>query len=233
MNNQPKKDARYLRMDRLKAMIVELEEDASLAELQGLLDEGVDPRELLACCMEGMHEVGLRFETGSYYIAALIMAGEIMRSATEILGRHMPVAPPSASGGRVMIGTVQDDIHDLGKNIVSLSLQCHGIEVIDLGVDVPAQVFLQKARDLRPDIIGLSCVLTNSLQNLKHTVSLLREELPGSGPPIIIGGTCLDEHIVRHIGATFWARDFASGLKITQDILSKAKSGRRLEEATS
>ena len=140
MNSRQKPSNLDLRMERLKTMITDLQEETGLAELQSMLDEGVDPRELLACCMEGMRRVGIRFETGSYFIAGLIMAGEIMRSATELLSPHLTLQQARDGGGRVMLGTIQGDIHDLGKNLFSLLLKCHGIEVIDLGVDVPPEL---------------------------------------------------------------------------------------------
>lgn len=143
MNNQSEKKKMDVRLEKLLTMITELQEDDSLAELRSMLDEGVDPKTLLACCMEGMRQIGIRFETGSYFIAALIMAGEIMRSATEILSPYLDHRPASEMGGRIMLGTIQGDIHDLGKNLFSLLLKCHNVDVIDLGVDVPGDVFLE------------------------------------------------------------------------------------------
>ena len=211
------------RLERLKTLITELQEEASLAELQSMLAEGVDPRELLACCMEAMHQVGLRFETGTYFIAGLIMAGEIMRSATELLSPRLPLEQRQGGGGRVMLGTIQGDIHDLGKSLFSLLLKCHGIEVIDLGVDVPPEVFLEKSKELKPDIIGISCVLTNSVENLKKVVHLLKQNLPKTAPPIVIGGTCLDQRMASYVGPALWAQDAAGGLKICQEILEEAQ----------
>lgn len=207
------------RLERLTVMITDLQEEASLAELGNMLAEGVAPKALLAACMEAMHRVGIRFETGEYFIAALIMAGEIMRGATELLSPCLTVQQAGSSHGLIMLGTIQGDIHDLGKNLFAILLKCHGIEVIDLGVDVPAQVFLEQARKREPAIIGISCVLTASLENLKQATNLLNKELPAPRPPIIIGGTCINKQIAGHIGAPLWADDATSGLRLCRKIL--------------
>ncbi len=218
MNKRSKPKHLDARLEGLKGMITELQEDASLAELRNMLAEGVDPDLILAACMEGMHQVGVRFETGEYFIAALIMAGEIMRRATEVLSPYITRQKAGGSGGRIILGTIQGDIHDLGKSLFSILLKCHGIEVIDLGVDVPARVFLEQTVKLQPDIIGISCVLTTSVEYLKQAISLFKQELPHSGPPVVIGGTCIDEHMAAYVGASLWANDAAAGLRICQEL---------------
>ncbi|KIX13344.1 cobalamin-binding protein [Dethiosulfatarculus sandiegensis] len=199
-------------------LIVQLKEEESLAELKSMLAEGVDHRDLLACFMEGMRRVGTKFETGVYFIAALIMAGEIMRSATEILRPYLKPGHPN-NKGRVLIGTIEGDIHDLGKNLFALLLNCNGFEVIDLGVDVPVVNFLQKARELKPDAICISCVLTTSVEYLKDAVKVLADEFPFAKNRIVVGGTCLDARLAEYVGVSLWARDAAEGLKICQKIV--------------
>ena len=209
------------RLDRLKSLITDLEEGPSLDELKRMLEQGVDPKTLLACCMEAMHQVGVRFEQGVYFISALIMAGEIMRSATDLLSPYLAADQSSEGKGRIMLGTIQGDIHDLGKNLFALLLRCHGISVIDLGVDVSAETFLEAAKAQRPDIIGISCVLTNSVEALKHAVEFLDKNLPSPKIPTVIGGTCVDERVAAYVGATLWANDATNGLRICQRILAE------------
>ena len=218
MTRKPKSKRLEKRLENLKSLIVELQEEAGLAELRNMLAEGVDPRTLLNVCMEAMHQVGVRFEAGSYFIAALIMAGEIMRCATELLSPYLTDQEVGSNGGRIMIGTIQGDIHDLGKNLFVILLKCHGIEVIDLGVDVPAVVFLEQAEKLQPDIVGISCVLTTGVENLKQTINLFKQKLPHSGPPVVIGGTCIDEQIAAHVGTSLWTNDATAGLRICQEL---------------
>jgi methanogenic corrinoid protein MtbC1 len=221
MSKKPKDSTLNNRLERLTAMIVELKEDQCMEELRRMLDENIAPDDLLNCCMEGMRQIGIRFEKGVYFIAALIMAGEIMRSATEMLSPFLLQSQLAGrSNGTILMGTVQGDIHDLGKNLVALLLKCNGIDVVDLGVDVPAEVFVKNARSIEPDMIGISCVLTNNVDNLKSTVQLLRNTLDGGGPPIIVGGTCMDERMAAYIGSCIWARDAATGLHICRQILN-------------
>lgn len=211
------------RLDRLLAMITELQEEASLAELKKLLDEGVNPRELLTCCMEGMRRIGELFENGTYFIAALIMAGEIMRSATELLTPRIAPGPNGGGGGKVLLGTIQGDIHDLGKNLFALLLRSHGFEITDIGVDVNPETFFSKTQEIKPDIIGISCVLTSSVENLKQAIHLLQEETDQPKPEIIVGGTCMDQRLAAYIGARLWAKDAAEGLKFCRNAMDNRK----------
>ena len=134
---------------------------------------------------------------------------------------------PRAGGGTIILGTIQGDIHDLGKNLFAMLLGCHGFKVIDLGVDVPAGEFLAKALETKPDVVGLSCVLTTSVENLKDAVQLLREKLPEPQPAIVIGGTCLDERLANYVGSALWAREAASGLKICQNVARERSAGQK------
>ncbi len=219
MSRRPKAKDLDQRLERLKGLITELQEEAGLAQLRDMLSEGVDPKLLLDACMEAMHQVGVRFQNGSYFIAALIMAGEIMRCATELLSPYFTDQVTAGGSGRILLGTIQGDIHDLGKNLFAILLKCHGIEVIDLGVDIPATVFLEQSRKLKPDIVGISCVLTTSVENLKEAIDLFQKRMPPSGPPIVIGGTCIDEQIAGYVGASYWTNDATAGLRICQEIL--------------
>lgn len=219
MNRRPDTKPLDKRLENLTVMITELQEEAGLSELRTMLNEGVDPKVLLSCCMEAMQRIGILFEKGTYFISALIMAGEIMRCATELLSPYLTDRQPTGGSSRVMLGTIQGDIHDLGKNLLGVLLKCHGIKVIDLGVDVPARVFLENVERLQPDVIGISCLLTASVENLKLAINLFKQELPESGPPIIVGGNCIDERIADHVGANLWANDASTGLRICKDIL--------------
>lgn len=198
--------------------ITELREEDCLAKLDQLLAQGEDPEVLLACFMEGMRLIGQRFESGDYFIAALIMAGEIMRQATEALSPHLIGQQVACQGGKVLIGTIQGDIHDLGKNLFAMLLRCNRFEVIDVGVDVPPQVFLDKTREHKPDVVAMSCVLTTSVPMLKQAVDLMRAEAGPQFPPVLIGGTCLDGRLAEHVGADHWAPDAATGLRLCQEL---------------
>lgn len=204
---------------RIIDLVAELKEEQCLTELTALLNQGYQAGELLGACIEGMRRVGDLFEEGEYFIAALIMAGEIMRRATELLhpqlhrGRKLPVT------GKVLVGTIQGDIHDLGKNLLILLLESHGFDVVDLGVDVPPEAFVARAREEQPDVVGISCVLTVGVDQLKEAVALLHAELPEPRPPVVIGGACIDAQISRFVNADHWARDAVEGVRICRGVV--------------
>lgn len=228
IKNDIRKDSR---LELLSALIAELKEEQTLALLEKLLSEGLPPAILFNGCMEGMRRVGKNFEQGRYFIAALVMAGEIMRRATEMLGPRLSPEETKKNQGRVLLGTVQGDIHDLGKNLFASLLDFDGVEVIDLGVDVDPGDFTIKAKDVTPSMIGLSCVLTSCISGLKDTIAALHNALGDACPTIIIGGACVDEKIKEFVNADFWAEDAHQGLLTYRGIFKKgfkhSRAGKR------
>ena len=205
----------------LIAHIADLAEDAALALVRQRLADGDDPLDIIKDAQQGMRLVGERYEQGLYYIAGLIMAGEIFQQMTALT---LPLVEAQLKGevsGTVLIGTVQGDIHDLGKHIVTLLLRCHGFVVHDLGVDVPPEQFLSHTLDLRPDIVGLSSLLTTSYTSLKKTVTLLQHETQAwPHPPVtIIGGNQLDEQVWEYVGADYWCNEASRGIAICQKVV--------------
>jgi methanogenic corrinoid protein MtbC1 len=165
-----------------------------------------------------MRQVGLRYERNEYFLAGLIMAGEIFRQVMELL---QPVVEQRVSGqasGRILLGTVEGDIHDLGKNIVNMLLSCHSFAVHDLGVDVPPAVFAQQVAQIQPDIVGLSGLLTSSYDAMRETIALLRAR--GHRVPIIIGGGQLSEEVCRFVAADHWTTDAVTGVELCQRLVS-------------
>jgi methanogenic corrinoid protein MtbC1 len=166
-----------------------------------------------------MRQVGERYERHEYYLAGLIMAGEIFSQVMEML---QPIVESQVSGqasGRILLGTVEGDIHDLGKNIVNMLLSCHNIVVHDLGVDVAPTTFAQKAAQMQPHLVGLSGLLTSSYDAMQTTISLLRER--GYLKPIIIGGGQLSEEVCQYVGADHWTTDAVTGVELCKKIISE------------
>lgn len=204
----------------LLELISTLREKESLAQLKSMHSKGYDTAELLALCMEGVKVVGLGFEKGEFYISALIMAGEIMRQAAEYLTSFLPEATEESDIlGHVMIGTIKDDIHDLGKNILKDMLKCNGFKVTDLGVDVPVQTFVDKTRELEPDFIAISCLLTNCLDNLSEAVKQIRETITRNKNIILIGGYCIDQLVNDHVKADIWFTDANRAVDFCKEAL--------------
>ncbi len=202
----------------LIAAISDLQEEQALALVRRRLETGDDPLMIIQDCKEGMRQVGAHYERSEYFLAGLIMAGEIFREVMELL--HPVVALPASSraSGRVLLGTVEGDIHDLGKNIVNMLLGCRSFAVYDLGVNVPPAVFADQVDELQPDIVGLSGLLTSSYDAMRETVVLLRSR--GLQAPIIIGGGQISDEVCRYVGADYWTTDAVAGVEICQRIMA-------------
>jgi methanogenic corrinoid protein MtbC1 len=203
------------------AHILDLHEDNVLAIVQDRLTTGDDPLAIVEDCQEGMRRVGERYEQGQYFLSALIMAGEILREVTEIVQPIIKKRVKGKESGRILLGTIQNDIHDIGKNIQGILLSCYGFTVYDLGVDVPPSVFLARALKVIPDIVGLSGLLTSSYDTMRETVSLFRE---ASDPniaraPILIGGGMLTDQVCQYTGADHWATNSMDGVRLCQHII--------------
>jgi methanogenic corrinoid protein MtbC1 len=207
------------RRKRLLDLIVALDERRCLTEIADMLSSGWDPMDLLDSCIQGMRLIGKRFEEGRYFIAALIMAGAIMRQATELIEPHLVRRKSFNITGVMLLGTIAGDIHDLGKDLFALLVRCIGFEVLDLGVNVQPTSFLLEAERVRPDLIGISCALTNAVPELRCAVEMLHTELPAPRPPVIIGGTCIDRQICRHVQADYCAQDATQGMKVCRELL--------------
>lgn len=206
---------------------VEQLDEEKVLELAGeLLDEGMDPLELLAHMNEGMNRVGKLYESKDYYIADLIMAGLIFRQVLELDKMNSHFKRQRKKIGKVLLGTVKGDIHDIGKDIVRGMLEANGFEVFDLGVDVPEELFLKKAEEYKPDIVGLSGVLTHTVDTMKGVINAfavagLREQVK-----FIVGGNHLTEDACKYIGADSFARDASLAVKKCLEwINSKKRQG--------
>jgi len=205
----------------LPQLVADLEEDTVLELVQQRLDAGDDPLQIIKECNEGMREVGLRYEKGEYFVAGLIMSGEIFREVVELAQPLLVQRTGGKVSGRVLVGTVSGDIHDIGKNMFGMLLSCHGFEVIDLGVDVPPDVFAAKAIETEPDIVGLSGLITASFETMKETISTLRDEAQKHKLtfPIIIGGGMSDDQIRHYVGADYWMPDAMAGVRLCEELL--------------
>lgn len=178
--------------------------------------------QILEECNEGMQIVGKRYEQGEYYIAGLIMSGEIFREVVEKIQPLLIKNTDKESSGRILVGTVSGDIHDIGKNMLGMLLSCYGFTVIDLGVDVPPAEFAAKALESKPDIIGLSGLITASFEMMKETVSVLRTEAEKNklNFPILIGGGMIDDQVCQYVGADYWLKDAMAGVRLCQSLLA-------------
>ncbi len=198
-----------------------LEEKAVSKLVLKRIELGEDPLFIIDDCQEGLSLVGERYEQGEYFISGLIMAGEILRQVMTLLKPELKNHSSIHSKGSVLLGTVEGDIHDLGKSILGILLTCRGFTVHDLGVDVPPAVFVEHVEQVKPDIVGISGLLTVSHKKMKETIDLLnmKSELTRN-TPVIIGGGQTDEQVASMVGAKLWCNNAIEGVNICQKVLS-------------
>ncbi len=204
----------------LAKAVADLREEEALAIARQRMAEGDDPLQIIEDCQAGMREVGQRYAERRYFLSGLIMAGEILREVMEIV---MPTVEEQYSGksaGRVLLGTVQGDIHDLGKNLLMMLLRAYGFTVADLGVDVAPERFVEEARAFRPDVIGLSGLITAAYTAMRDTVAALRQMMAEDqrAVPILLGGQ-VDEQVCQFVGADYWSTDAMEGVRLCQRLV--------------
>lgn len=188
---------------RLVEMVSEMEEDEALALAQEMLEGGGDPLRVLELCREAMDIVGKRFEKGEYFLPELILAGELLDQIGAMAKPLLNQTPGEAAKrlGRVLIGTVHGDLHDIGKNIVTFMLDINGFEVKDIGIDVPVATFIEEIRAFQPQVVCLSGFLTLAFDSMKETVEAIAAAGLRDRLKIQIGGGQIDETIRVYTGA--------------------------------
>lgn len=195
--------------------ITEMNEDDALAIANRLLDEGVSPLEVLEDCKAAMAIVGKRFEDGECFIPELIFSGDILSQiAAQVKPRMAASGVAQERIGKVVIGTVQGDIHDIAKDIVASMLDINGFEVMDLGVDVAPERFVEAARESGARIVGLSGFLTLAYDPMKETVAQLRALDPGIH--VMIGGGQMDEQVREYTGADAYGKDAMAAIALAR-----------------
>ncbi len=208
--------------DELTNAVVDLREDDALAIVDRLLGEGADAVGILADCKRAMDVIGERFACGEAFIPELIMAGEIMQAIAGKLKPHLASAPIADKLGVIVIGTVQGDIHDIGKDIVATMLDIAGFDVVDLGVDVPVAKFIDTAREKKAQIIAMSCLLTNAIESMKRTVAAAGEAGIRGDVRLMIGGAPITEQVVAYTGADGWGKDAVAAVELAKQWLGGA-----------
>lgn len=198
--------------------VADLKDQEVLEMVRLRIAQGDDPMDIVEDCRQGLILVGKRYEERQYYLSGLLLAGEILREVMEII---QPLTEKKFSGkylGDVVIGTVSGDIHDAGKDLLQILLDVHGFTVHDLGVDVPAEEFVAKARELKPVAVGLSCLLTSAYNSMKETIAMFRADPELASIPIVIGGQ-VNSDVCAYVGADHWSVDAMDGVRWCQKQL--------------
>lgn len=184
--------------------LADMEEEQALALARRmLLEEKADPLRVLGLCREAMDIVGKRFEQGEYFLPELVLAGEMLETIGAIARPLIVDVPGQAPAklGKVLIGTVHGDLHDIGKNIVTFMLDINGFEVRDIGIDVPSDRFVEEIRNWQPDVVGLSGFLTLAFDSMKETIEAIRQAGLRDSVRIMVGGGQVDEAVLAHTRA--------------------------------
>jgi len=196
--------------------ITEMREEDAVAITNELLDGGSSPADILNACKDAMDVIGKRFEDGEAFIPELMLAGEMMTAITNILKPRMAEDASGEKLGKIVLGTVQGDIHDIAKDIVGFMLDLNGFEVTDLGVDVSPEKFVETVKETGAKIVGLSGFLTLAFDPMKDTVKALKDA-GLEDVKIMIGGGQVDENIRQYTGADAYGKDAMAAVAIAKD----------------
>jgi len=199
---------------KLIQLITDLMEKETIVMVKELMNQGTDPIEILNDARLAMEVVGKRFQSGEYFIPDLIMAGEMIAGISEIVKPLFKKGNTSAKKGKVLIGTVAGDIHDIGKDIVTFMLDVNGYNVLDIGIDVPVPVFVEKIKEFQPQVVGLSGFLTLAFDSMKKTVEALEQAGLRDGLKIMIGGGQMDDEVRKYVHADAYGKDAVAAVNL-------------------
>lgn len=203
--------------DDLINAVADLDEQKTLALVKEKIKAGETPLEIVEQCRLGVEIVGKRYSEEIYYLSDLIMSEEILRGVMEILTPYFPQQSEN-NGIKIVMGTIEGDIHDLGKNIVIYLLRSVGFDVYDLGVDVQPQTFVKSIKETGASILGISVLLTFSIGSVKKVVDMISEEGLRDKVTIIIGGYPVSEIIREYTGADYFEKDAIKAVDLIKRI---------------
>jgi methanogenic corrinoid protein MtbC1 len=216
-------------LEALAAALIELDEEQTLRLTKEILTQGdATALSILAVCQQALRVVGERYERGEYYLSGLMMGGELFMEVLDLAQPSYQQTASEESSGTILLGTVARDIHDIGKDIFGVALRGFGFKVIDLGVDVPKESFLEEVRRSRPDVVCLSGLVAAAFRSMKETVSILRANATELGytPPIVIGGGTVSGEVCQFVDADSWSTDAMEGVRICQRLVGGGLSQR-------
>ena len=207
--------------EELTNAIAELQKEEALRITRTRLDADEDPKLILEEGRLGMEIIGKRFAEGEYFLPELIYSGEIFSQVSEMAKPKLKADSPSKNIGKVIIGTVAGDIHDIGKDIVVFMLDVSGFDVYDLGIDVPAENFIEKIKETEAPVVGLSGFLTLAFESMKDTVDKIKEAGLRDKVKIMIGGGQIDESIRKYAGADAYGKDAMTAVALAKGWLGE------------
>ncbi len=206
-------------LEKLQQAVIDGDCETAVALTQRALESGIDANDILEKALTaGMRVVGDLFEDGEFFVPEMLVAAEAMAAATDIL-KPLLAADSAASKGKVVIGTVEGDLHDIGKRLVGMMLEGTGFEIIDLGTSVSAAEFARVAQESQADLVGVSALLTTTLPAMEEAIRLCRNLDGGCAPKIMVGGAPVTQAFADRIGADGYAPDAASAANLARELL--------------
>jgi 5-methyltetrahydrofolate--homocysteine methyltransferase len=190
--------------------------------VQQCLDEQLHPKDILDNgLVAGMNEVGVRFKRGDMFVPEVLMSARAMQSGLDILRPHL-VASGTELAGKIVMGTVQGDLHDIGKNLVGMMCEGAGFEVIDLGFNVPPEQFVAAVKEHQPSVVGMSALLTTTMRSMGHTIKALEEAGLRDRVKIMVGGAPVDSDFANRIGADGYGSNAVGGTEVAKQLVGVA-----------
>jgi 5-methyltetrahydrofolate--homocysteine methyltransferase len=199
-----------------------MREQEALAIAKALLDGDEDPLQILDDCSKAMEIVGKRFEEGTYFLPELMLAGDMLKQISEMVKPKLHGEASSGKRGKVLMGTVEGDIHDIGKDIVTFLLEVNGFEVRDIGIDVPPRTFVEEIKAFQPQVVGMSGLLTLAYDSMKRTVQAIEEAGLRDTVKIMIGGGQMSEKVRAYAGADAFGNDAMEGITLAKKWIGAA-----------
>jgi methanogenic corrinoid protein MtbC1 len=203
--------------DKLVHAIADMREQEALKLVKEMVEGGAEPMAILDAAREAMAIVGQRYAEGAYFLPELMLSGEMLNQITDILKPELAKLPETKRHGKVLMGTVKGDIHDVGKNIVSFMLDANGFDVLDLGVDVSPEKFVESIQDFQPQVVGLSGFLALAFDSMKETVEAIEAASLRDKVKIMIGGGQVSEQVREYTGADAYGQDAMAGVSLAQE----------------
>ncbi|MCL6479000.1 MAG: cobalamin-dependent protein [Peptococcaceae bacterium] len=216
-------------MDReLIESLANLDEEKTLAIVREKIKAGASVLEIVEQCRAGVEIVGKKYSEGIFYLSDLVMSEEILRGVMEIVEPYFTKNVPS-NGTKIVMGTIEGDIHDLGKNIVIYLLRSHGFEVYDLGVDVPPEAFVNAVKETGVSIVGICVLITYCINSIKKVVKLLKEEGLKDRVTVVIGGYPVNQRVMEYTEADYYGTNVVEAVEIFKRIATPYKSSEEVK----
>ena len=210
--------------DNLMEAMVDMRDQEALDITGKMLEDGVDPMKILGDCSAAMEEVGKRFESGEYFLPQLMLAGEMLKQISAMVKPKLTGETEKKRLGKVLIGTVKGDIHDIGKNLVGMMMEGAGFEVINLGINTPVETYLAAIEEHKPDILGMSALLTTTMPYMKVVIDTLKSEGIRDNYIVMVGGAPLNDEFASAIGADAYCRDAATAVETAKKLVGQRRA---------